>query len=244
MKTKTKKIWKFIKYLIKTIYRILKTTGEITFYCLKITIGWLYREFPKTKKDFSTVINWILINFILFYFWTIPVISTGVSNMLLENTPKPIIITKFIEKYIEVPEVIVRLPLTDAEARYYNLLENNKAFRNYVNSINVPRNNPGNLECKNQPRSGCKGRFATFQNIRDGFRALVLQCELDQNRNETLREFMEGYAPHFENDTEGLIEFASEKLNLEEGELINYLDTIRLAQHIAQQEHGVKPVEF
>jgi len=143
-------------------------------------------------------------------------------------------------KALRIAPVVIESP----EIRYANLLKGNKVFSEYINGIKVKRNNPGNLRCHNQPNSTCVNGFANFPNIVIGFRALIKQVELDQSRDLSLRQFLTKYSPPHENNTEHLIRRASKVLNLEEKELINYLDTIKLAQFMANQEFSVKIVEF
>jgi hypothetical protein len=234
MKTKTKmfvrKSWKLFKLFVQIIVWIIYSG-----------IKWIVQAIPKTGYQFSVLVNLVIINYIIWVMVLFPVLKPELVSML---TVKPVIVTKVVTEYVEVEKIVTKAPAMGAEERYYFLLENNKVFRDYVYSINVKRNNPGNLRCADQPNSTCVGGFASFPNIELGFRALVLQCELDQSRNFTLRQFITKFSPHKENDTEHLIRVASEKLNLEEQELINYLDTIRLSQFMTSQEHSIAMVDF
>jgi len=130
------------------------------------------------------------------------------------------------------------------EEKYYELIKSNKEFSQYVMGISLPCNNPGNLRYASQPMASNHNGFACFPSIRSGFRSLIKQLEKDQSRNLTLRQFITKYSPPVENDTEWLIKVASRELNLEEGELISYLDTIKLAQYMADQEHSIKIVNY
>jgi hypothetical protein len=85
--------------------------------------------------------------------------------------------------------------------------------------IQIPRssriawvhNNPGNLMFagqdgaeKGEPKEG-GGYWAHFETPEDGYAALKRQIALDAGRGKTLGQFISGYAPEFENDTEKYI---------------------------------------
>jgi len=129
--------------------------------------------------------------------------------------------------------------ILDPEKKYYYLLETNENFRNYINSIIVKRNNPGNLRCGGQPSSTCDNGFANYKFITFGFRGLIKQIELDQSRNLTLEQFINKYSPPHENDTPHLINRAEQELKATRGQNINEFDTIKLAMVMTKQEWSI-----
>jgi len=132
-----------------------------------------------------------------------------------------------------------------AEQEYYKLIETNEAFRNYIDGINVYRNNPGNLRFANQPGARYVHGFASWSDVRTGFRALIKQIELDQSRNLSLEAFYNKFAPPEDsNDTESLIYEAEKLFNVTRKININELDTIRFAQYITFREHSVAIVNY
>ncbi len=126
------------------------------------------------------------------------------------------------------------------EEKYYYLLKTDYDFKNYITSFSVSCNNPGNLRFHRQPNGFNCGSFAGWNNITEGFRALLKQLELDQSRNLTLRQFIYNYSPPHENRTEYLLDNLEEWTGIKEYENIAQLDTIKFAQAITRQEHGIK----
>ena len=84
--------------------------------------------------------------------------------------------------------------------------------------------NPGNLRFAGQKESICEEYgFAVFPNDPAGWRALVRQITLDQNRGDTIRKFIEEYAPSHENDTASYVAFVCYGLRAEpEDRLVLY----------------------
>lgn len=219
----------------------IKTLIQIILWLIVSAFKWVIQALPRTKYQASLFINLLAINYVVWVLVFLPIVKPVIADAIFI---KPIEIIRTVEKYISVDKIVVKAPAKGTDERYYYLLENNKVFREYINSLNVKRNNPGNLRCANQLNSTCEGGFAKFPDVVDGFRALVKQCELDQSRDLTLRQFITKFSPHSENDTEHLIRVATNKLNLEEQELINYLDTIKLAQFMVSQEFSIEVVDF
>lgn len=145
----------------------------------------------------------------------------------------------------EADDVEIQEPVSTSDY-YWQLIKKNKEFGSYVHSINVRNNNPGNLLYAGQPNATpCDYRgFACFPSPEIGFRALVMQIDLDQTRDLTIEEFIHKYSPPHENDTVHLIREASRKLDVDKNTNIDVIDTFKLAQVMASQEFGIKIVEF
>ena len=124
------------------------------------------------------------------------------------------------------------------EENYYNKIRTDKDFRAYIENMEVKCNNPGNLVFANQPNAWKEGRFACYNNSTLGFRGLLMQLKLDQSRDKTLAEFVEIYAPRFENDTDRYIAFISELTGFKKHDNIKNIDTIELAKAVTKQEHS------
>ena len=141
---------------------------------------------------------------------------------------------------INVPKVKAEeIKLTPIQ-EFYQRFENDIEFRNYITNLKVRRNNPGNLKFANQPGAINNNKFAEFKTPLLGFRALILQVELYQSRNLTIRQFLSKYAPHNDNDTEYLIDCMTDRLGLSEDINISKINTILLAQDLIRQEYSIK----
>jgi len=137
---------------------------------------------------------------------------------------------------ISVP---ARQPKNGIDEFYYRF-ENDLKFRNYILNLKVKRNNPGNLRYARQPHAWSKNGFAAFPNIVIGFRALIKQVEIYQNKNVSVRQFLSKYSPHSENDTEWLIKCMANALQVTEDTNIKKINTVLLAQYIVKQEYSIK----
>ena len=124
-----------------------------------------------------------------------------------------------------LPQNLDRTDLS-VEENYYNKLRTDKEFRAYIENMEVSCNNPGNLVFANQPNAWKQGRFACYNNSTLGFRGLLMQLKLDQSRDKTLAEFVEVYAPRFENDTDSYITFISKLTGLEKHDNINNINIL------------------
>jgi len=155
---------------------------------------------------------------------------------------EPTTIARVMGKISITPSSVVKIAKASMtpEQEYYYLLENDIEFKEYINSIKVSNNNPGNLTFYNQPNATREGRWASFETIEAGFRALIMQVQLDQTRNLTLSSFMYKYAPPEENNTEQLIFNMSGRLGLPRETKLNLINTILLAKDITMQENSVK----
>lgn len=83
----------------------------------------------------------------------------------------------------------------------------------------IRNNNPGNLNFAGQrgatKEGGANGRFAVFGSMREGVAALVRQIGLDVSRGRnTIRKFIEKYAPSSENNTGAYIAAVSKALGI------------------------------
>ena len=128
-----------------------------------------------------------------------------------------------------------RTPIED----FYYRFENDLEFRNYITNLKVRRNNPGNLRFADQPGAKNNGGFAEFPNVFLGFRAFVLQVQSYQEKNYTIRTFLEKYSPPSENDTEHLISEMCKRLNIHFDTFADAVETVELAQDIVRQEFGI-----
>ena len=141
-----------------------------------------------------------------------------------------------------IETVPIRQPENSTEEFYYKF-ENDLKFRNYILSLSsngVKRNNPGNLRYARQIHAWGKNGFAAFPNIVIGFRALIKQVEIYQNKNVSIRQFLSRYSPHSENDTEWLIKCMVNELQVPEDTNIKKINTVLLAQYIVKQEYSIK----
>lgn len=142
---------------------------------------------------------------------------------------------------IDMTIAIVNVPRKKAIVKdYQTLLETDVKFKEYVNNIDVKRNNPGNLRFAGQPNAINDNGFAKFPNIQIGFRALIMQIKADQGRELTLEQFITKYSPPCENDTPHLIRRAEELTSENRTHKINNIDTVFLAKVMANQEFSIK----
>lgn len=89
--------------------------------------------------------------------------------------------------------------------------------------------------------SGPRG-FARFRTPEDGIKALKNQITLDSNRGDTIRTFIEDYAPRHENDTELYIKHMTTTLGVSENttlkKIIETQGIMAIAKAIAMKEDG------
>jgi hypothetical protein len=105
-------------------------------------------------------------------------------------------------------------------------------------------NNPGNLDFVGQAgatkEAGPGGRFAVFQTLDDGIRALANQLQLYGKRGiDTVRDIISKYAPKGENNTESYIQAIVKKLGVSADQHLNLGDREVVKQLIA----GITRVE-
>lgn len=143
------------------------------------------------------------------------------------------------EFYLTIPKAKAGKSMKPIEEFYWKF-ENDIEFRNYITDLKVKRNNPGNLRFAGQPGAWEENGFATFKTPLLGFRALVLQVEAYQDRDITIRQFLEKYSPSHENDTEHLIAMMCQRLGVDENTNLKNINTVILAQDVTRQEHSVK----
>ncbi len=182
----------------------------------------------------------ILIAGTVLYFGVTEVFNRA-ENISLLNKAKAV---SFFDTSYTISEVnIIRTKGIDNRTpmqKFYDAFENDKHFQEYIVNMNVRRNNPGNLRCASQPHSGCEGGFAVFPSPLVGFRALLMQISLDSSRGDTLKTFIEDYAPrHDNNDTEAYIAFIENKLG-NRNNLIKDLDVLQLAVLVVEFEHSLR----
>lgn len=96
-------------------------------------------------------------------------------------------------------------------------------------------NNPGNLRASSMA-TGKKNNMSTFDTPEQGFAALKRQVQLDQDRGDTIRTFLEVFAPPSENDTEKYIKDLSKLLGVTEGTKLSTLDNTTIAKAVAKLE--------
>ena len=130
-------------------------------------------------------------------------------------------------------------PQLTTEERYFEAIRTDIGFRSYIVNMMVKRNNPGNLRCANQSNSTCENGFAVFPDTITGFRGLLMQLELDKGRGDTIRTFIEDYAPKAENNTEAYIATIVEKTGKPENTRLSALDLIQLGTIITACEHSI-----
>ena len=129
------------------------------------------------------------------------------------------------------------IPLTPEETFYKDISMHQAKWNQYFDSIDhCANNNPGNLMFHNQPNAVENGRWASFPTIEIGTRALVKQIEADIKRDDTLKEFISAYAPSFENDTSGYIQFMMDETGLKADDKIADCDLIILLKAIIKKE--------
>ena len=172
------------------------------------------------------------------------IVAVGVVNNFVDD-PAPYISgvpRKNIDEYPIITHVTEEEKLAidnrTLMERFWDDFSNDKNFRDYVTNMRVSRNNPGNLIFAHQEYSTKSGRFASFQNSITGFRALLVQIQLDMDRGDTLREFVYEYAPEHENNTAQYLKNITDKLG--DGDQYLYdIDCLYLATLITQNEHSV-----
>ena len=125
------------------------------------------------------------------------------------------------------------------EERFFEAIRTDINFRAYVVNMVVPRMNPGNLRCANQPFSECANGFASFPDTITGFRALLMQIEADKKRGDTIKTFIEDYAPRGENNTDKYIADVSELMGRQADTKLSDLDLLQLATVITACEHSI-----
>ena len=144
-----------------------------------------------------------------------------------------------IEFYLAVPAKAEEVENLTTEERFFKAIKEDANFRTYIVNMIVNNNNPGNLVFANQPHAVKAGRFAKFPDTITGFRALIMQLEADANRNDTIRTFLEDYAPRAENNTEQYITNVTKTLGKPEHTKLKDIDLLYLATIITKCEHSV-----
>jgi len=211
---------------IKTLaYHMLKTI-----YLPIILTVHLLSKLPITRRE--KVYALLLINLFVYSWFNNVAVAAGI-NLVNDYKQKPIIITNVITETVYSQEL-------SPEDEYYKRLNTDENFNSYIRNINVKLNNPGNLRCAGQPNSTCVNGFASFDSIILGFRALILQLNLDQSRNYTLEQFITKYSPPHENDTERLINQAAEWSGINRKDNITNINTIHLAQIMTRAEWSIQ----
>jgi hypothetical protein len=106
-------------------------------------------------------------------------------------------------------------------------------------------NNPGNLKFANQRGASlAEDGFAKFETPEDGWRALINQIRLEQERGLTLKETIEKYAPRAENDTTAYISAAEKALGTGGSTKLSALSTAEIAKFIAKYESQTSVAGF
>ena len=115
----------------------------------------------------------------------------------------------------------------------------------------IKRNNPGNIvKSKNKwigEIEGDQSRFASFDSLPYGFRAMIKLIQVYINRgSNTMKKIINIYAPPSENPTGNYIEFVSKKTGIDPNEPIlknDYSKLANIALAMATFEHGLKSAE-
>lgn len=116
--------------------------------------------------------------------------------------------------------------------------------------VGVRHNNPGNMiyvpgmrgatkgEYKGtDPKTGKKYYWAKYQSPEDGFRGLVRQIGIDEDRGDNLRKFLLEFAPKEDNnETEAYIDFVADKLGVDEKTSLTDLNNVEVARWVATYE--------
>jgi len=108
----------------------------------------------------------------------------------------------------------------------------------------IRNKNPGNMEPGGwQGEIGNDGRFATFDTMPNGIRALGKQLRVYQNRYglDTIREAINRWAPPNENQTDGYVAFVAHVLEVDPDDKLDFneRDTLWwLTVAIMEQENG------
>jgi hypothetical protein len=100
-------------------------------------------------------------------------------------------------------------------------------------------NNPGNLRYAGQ-KGATEGDygFAKFKTLEDGWKALLRQVRIDQNRDFTIEQFVNKYAPPAENDTNKYIETLTSNLKINKLTNISDINTQELDMQVMKAECG------
>lgn len=124
--------------------------------------------------------------------------------------------------------------------------------KSYLNQNGLPRgirnNNPGNIVISNNSWQGkiavaqnTDGHFEQFTELYYGLRALakLLVNKVNDGQN-TIRKILVSYAPSFENDTSGYINYVSTKSGINPDEPLNMNSNTlaALMRAICEQENG------
>lgn len=102
----------------------------------------------------------------------------------------------------------------------------------------VRNNNPGNIKSSNMG-TGKKDEegFVIFNTPEEGWAGLERQIKLDMDRGDTVRTFIEEYAPEKDgNDTEGYVRFIVERMGVKEDTKLSELDVFEVAKAVAWME--------
>ena len=127
--------------------------------------------------------------------------------------------------------------LSPEELYKFSLKTNPQEWTQYFDRIDVcSYNNPGNLVYAGQPYASKVGRWASFPDVKTGFRALIKQIELDMSRDHTIKTFIGKYAPNHENTTNQYISQICEWIDVEEDTKIKDIDAVVLAKAIVRKE--------
>ena len=108
----------------------------------------------------------------------------------------------------------------------------------------IRNKNPGNMEPGGwQGEIGNDGRFATFNTIPNGIRALGKQLRTYQNRYglETVRQAINRWAPPNENQTDGYVAFVASILEVDPDDKLDFNDRATLwwlTVAIMEEENG------
>lgn len=119
------------------------------------------------------------------------------------------------------------------------------SIKQLENSVAYRMNNPCNLKFAKQEgaKSGDRG-FARFLTPEDGFRACIIQVQIDKKKNLRLGEFINKFAPPSENNTALYTKTVLDNLGAENKTLISEIDTIQLAKEMARLESQTNVIEL
>ncbi len=191
-----------------------------------------------------------LIQFSLIVF-ALLIVSLGTIKMFegieLQTLKTKNTIVHSILNLFEQPSIGLTVPRAKAEEpkqltteeQYWYALKNDVGFRAYIVNMIVPNNNPGNLRFANQPNATAGGAFAYFPDTITGFRALLMQLEVDKGRGDTITTLIEDYAPRKENNTDKYIQDVVNEIEKPADTLLSDLDIIHLATIITSLEHSI-----
>ena len=135
------------------------------------------------------------------------------------------------------------IDINNPDGRYTHKISNSTVKDTKVTikkGVAVKNNNPGNLTFMKQKGAILgAGGFAKFKTPEAGFEALKRQVTLDQDRGDTIRTFLEVYAPKKDgNDTEAYIKFLADALGGKESDKLSNFTTKDVATYVAQFESG------